>query len=153
MTSDPHWTAYASALLVPVVAILGAYIAYRQWRLAQNKLKFDLFDRRLKVYEASTALIGSILASGKAKNEEVSKFMAATREAKWLFDSAIAEYLEKELYHKAIDLQRLDAELNGLPIGTERSTNVQYQSYLKKWFNDQFNVLDEKFRPYLQLQH
>lgn len=153
MTPEPHWTAYVSALLVPVVTVLGAYIAYLQWRLAQSKLKFDLFDRRMKVYEAATALLSSILTSGKAKNEEVFKFMVATREAKWLFNTAIAEYLEKQLYHKAIDLQTLDSELDGVPVGEERSKNVQSQSRLKKWFSDQYPVLDEKLGPYLQLQH
>jgi hypothetical protein len=79
--------------------------------------------------------------------------MVATREAKWLFNTAIAEYLEKQLYHKAIDLQTLDSELDGVPVGEERSKNVQSQSRLKKWFSDQYPVLDEKLGPYLQLQH
>ena len=92
MCTEPHWTAYLSALLTPTVAVLGSLIAYRQWRLAQNKLKLDLFDRRFSVFEAARSLIASIMTSGKAKDEEVFKFLFATREAKWLLDSSVAEY-------------------------------------------------------------
>ena len=93
MTPDPHWTAYLTALLTPTVAVLGAMIGYRQWRLAQNKLKLDLFDRRFKVYEAARDLLASIMTSGKAMDDKVFKFLVATREAKWLLDIDVANYL------------------------------------------------------------
>jgi hypothetical protein len=153
MNTDPHWTAYLSALLAPVVAVLGSLIAYRQWRLAQNKLKLDLFDRRLKIYEAATGLISSIMTSGKANDAEVFKYMVATREAKWLLNPEIAEYLDKQLYHKAIDLQTLDAELEGVPVGDVRTKNVRAQAELKKWLMAQYPVLDAQFSPFLQLRH
>ena len=110
MNPDLHWTTYLAALLTPTVAVLGSFIAYRQWRLAQNKLKLDLFDRRFSVYEAARTFLASIMTSGKAKDEEVFKFMVATREAKWLLNASVAEYLDKQLYHKAIVLQTLASE-------------------------------------------
>lgn len=153
MTCAPHWTTYLSALLTPTVAVLGSLIAYRQWRLAQNKLKLDLFDRRFSVYEAARNLLASIMTSGKAKDEEIFKFMVATREAKWVLNAQVAEYLDKQLYHKAIDLQILSSELEGVPVGEERTTNVRKQSEIKKWFLAQYDVLDEHFAPFLQLGH
>lgn len=153
MCTNPHWTAYLSALLTPTVAILGFFIAYRQWCLAQNKLKLDFFDRRFSVFEAARTLITSILTSGTAKDEELLKFLFATREAKWLLDTSVAEYLNEQLYFKAIDLQTLAAELEGVPVGEERAKNVRAQADVKKWFAAQHKVLDEKFSPYLQLQH
>jgi len=149
MSYDPHWTAYLAALLTPTVAVLGSFIAYRQWRTAQNKLKHDLFERRFSVYDAARTLLASIMTSGKAKEEELFKFLSGTREAKWLLDKNIAEYL----YHKAIDLQCLASELEGLPIGDERSSNVRKQTEIKKWFLKQYEVLDEKFSPFLKLEH
>lgn len=153
MNCDPHWTNYLAALLTPTVAVLGSVIAYRQWRTAQNKLKFELFDRRFSVYEASRNLLASIMTSGKAKDDEVFKFLSATREAKWLLNIEVATYLEKELYHKAIDLQTIQATLEGLPVGEERSANVMKQAEIKKWFMAQYEVMDEKFSPFLELQH
>jgi hypothetical protein len=153
MNCDPHWTNYLAALLTPTVAVLGSFIAYRQWRTAQNKLKFDLFDRRFSVYEASRDLLRSILTSGKAKDEELFKFLSATREAKWLLNNDAATYLEKELYQKALELQTLQAELEGVPVGNERSANVKKQADIKKWFYAQYEVLDEKLSPFLKLRH
>lgn len=153
MNPDPHWTTYLAALLTPTVAVLGSFIAYRQWRLAQNKLKLDLFDRRFSVYQAARTLLASIMTSGKAKDEEVFKFMVATREAKWLLSASVAEYLDKQLYHKAIDLQALASELEGVGVGEIRTKNVHAQADIKKWFMAQYEVLDEKFTLYLQLRH
>lgn len=153
MSCDPHWTNYLAALLTPTVAVLGSFIAYRQWRTAQSKLKFELFDRRFSVYEASRNLLASIMTSGKAKNEEVLKFLAATREAKWLLNDEVATYLEKVLYQKAIDLQRLQATLEVIPVGEERSASVNSQDEINEWFIAQYAVLDEKFSPFLELKH
>ncbi len=153
MTCDPHWTTYLSALLTPTVAVLGSLIAYRQWRLAQNKLKLDLFDRRFSVYEAAGNLLASIMTSGKAKDEDIFKFVVVTREAKWVLNAQVAEYLEKQLYHKAIDLQTLSSELEGVPVGEERTKNVHQQAEIKKWFLAQYDVLDAHFAPFLQLGH
>lgn len=153
MSCDPHWTAYVSALLVPMVAVLGAVIAYRQWRTAQNRLKLDLFDRRFSVFDAARNLIASVVTRGKATDEELFKFLSGTREAKWLSNADIAEYLDKQLYRKALDLKCLDSELKGAPVGEERSKNVRKQSELKDWILQQYNVLDEKFSPFLNLQH
>lgn len=153
MNCNPHWTAYVSALLVPVVAIMGAIIAYRQWRTAQNKLKLELFERRFAVFDAARKLIGSIMGSGRATDEKVFEYLTGTREAKWLLDKDVAKYLDEELYHKVVDLQALHSELEGLPVGPERTANVQKQSELKKWIYKQYEVLDEKFSKYLQLEH
>lgn len=153
MACYPHWTTYLSALLVPTVAIFGSIIAYRQWRTAQNKLKLDLFERRFSVYDSARKLIGSIMTSGKARDEEVHRFLSETREAKWLLNTEIAKYLDEELYAKAIELQALEAELEGVPVGEERSANVKRQSEVKRWIREQYDVLDEEFSSFLKLGH
>ncbi|QKO22323.1 hypothetical protein [Rhodoferax sp. BAB1] len=153
MTCDPHWTAYSSALLTPIVAVFGAFIAFRQWRLGQNKLKLELFDRRFSVYAASRDLLAGIMTSGRAKDEETFKFLAATREAKWLLDAEIEDYLHKALYHQALRLACLQAELEGVGVGDERTKNVREQSEIKKWFMSQYDVLDAYFSKYMQLAH
>lgn len=43
---DASWIQIFKALLTPVVAILGVYIAYQQWRTNRTRLKHELFDRR-----------------------------------------------------------------------------------------------------------
>lgn len=127
MTCDPHWTAYIGALLVPTVALLGLLIAYRQWRTAQSKLKLELFEKRLAIYNAATAFVSSVMTSGKATDEE--------------------------LYAKGVNLQCLSAELEGVPVSEERSNNVHEQRNIKLWLKDQYRILDEKFAKYLSISH
>jgi hypothetical protein len=153
MTTCSDWMAYSSALLTPVVAIFASYIAWQQWRTAKNKLKFDLFTRRFSVYDAARSLLAGPLTNDTALDKPLQAFATGTREARWLFDKAIHTYLREELWAKAIDLQRLTAELDGLPPGDERTAKVHERAAIKKWFNSQHEVLDAKFEPFLTLEH
>lgn len=153
MICDLQWATIFSALLTPTVAGFGLFIAYRQWAVARNKLKHDLFERRFKVYEAARNLLAAIMTSGKAKDEDVWKFKSATREAKWLLNEEVAEYLHNHLYRKAIDLQRVADELEGIGISDVRTTLVRERAEIKNWFIAQDDVLDEHFSPFLKLTH
>jgi len=153
MITDPHWTSYLSALLTPIVAVLGSFIAYRQWRLAQNKLKFDLFDRRLSIHKAASEFLVSIATSGTIKNEEFYKFMASTSETKWLINESVARYFTEDIFDKVLDFQRIEAELVGMPACETRTIAVNAKVEIRKWLLAQHKVLDEKFSEYLQLQH
>ena len=124
-----------------------------QWRIAQNKLKLDLFDRRISVYEAAMKFLASVMTSGKANDEEIFKFMLATREAKWVLNTQVAEYLDKQLYQKANELKTLEAMLEGLPVGDERTSYVHKQREIKEWFLAQYDALDKHFASFLQLKH
>jgi len=79
--------------------------------------------------------------------------MLAIREAKWLFDSNIDDYLNKELYHNGLQLQVYEAELKGLPVGEQRTKMVQERSKLFQWFSEQYAALDNKMTAYLKLSH
>jgi hypothetical protein len=147
------WTTYLAALLTPTVAALGIFIAYRQWRTAQNKLKLDLFERRLAVYEAARGFISSVMTSGKTTQDREFEYLTGIRGAKWLFGDEVVQYLDKVLWHKACDLWCLQEELEGMPPGDERTRKVHAKAEIKKWLIAQLEVLDNKFSPYLKLRH
>lgn len=145
---------YLSALLSPLVAIFGGLIAYRQWRTAQNKLKFDLFDKRLAIYEAVRSFLASVMTSGKITQEKEIEFLTGTRGAKWLFGDDIKQYIEKQIWDQSGKLINLQATFDSLTTQEDRLSNIQKQTEIKKWFNDQLvNVIDIKFSQFLSLQH
>jgi hypothetical protein len=148
-----QWPTILSALLVPVLAVVGSLIAYRQWRTAQNKLKLDLFDRRFEIYKITRDTLGEVMSSGRAKWEKTVAFLQATASAKWLLDDTVATYLENEIYRRLVDLETLQSELEGVGVGPERTANVQRQSEIKKWLMSQFAEVDRRFEPYLKLGH
>jgi hypothetical protein len=150
---EPHWTAYATALLTPVVAVIGAYIGWRQSRTAQNKLKLDLFEKRFAVYNKARNLLSEVMTKGKLTDAGLYEYGAGVREAKWLMDAEVAAYLSEELWNNAVHLQTYDAELDGLPVGEERTKLVHKRAELKKWFYNQYPVLDAKVEKFLKLSH
>lgn len=79
--------------------------------------------------------------------------MLATRQAKWLLDVELANYLKKDIYEKATELKMHEAEREAMPVGAELSENVQKQRKIKDFLTDQYLVLDEKLSPFLKLQH
>lgn len=151
--TDPHWTAYATALMTPVVAVIGAGIAWRQSRTAQNKLKLDLFEKRFAVYNKARNMLAEIMTKGKLTDAGLYEYGAGVREAKWLMDEEVAKYLSEELWNNAVELQTCDAELDGLPVGEERTRLVHKRAELKKWFFAQYPVLDAKVGRFLKLSH
>jgi len=146
-----HWTQYFPAVAIPIIAILGLYIAYRQWFTVHNKLKLDLFEMRVSIYDTSTKYIKEIMQGGFVSDQILMDFLAGTRNAKWLFSDDVVKYLDDELYAKGVDLQCLRSELEGVGAGEERSTNIRKQTKIKKWLLSQFTVLDKKFGPHLKL--
>jgi len=146
-----HWTAYFQALLTPVIAFFAVYVAASQWNTARSKLRLDLFEKRYTIYEATQKFIGSIVTSGKVRDDSMFEYMTATRAAKWVVSHDVDEYLERDLYKPAIELQSIQSMLEGAPIGEERTKNVARQLELKIHFNAQYKQLDLWFSAYLKL--
>jgi hypothetical protein len=135
-----------SALLTPTIAILGSVIALQQWRTNRARLKHELFDRRYQQFVVVRDFLSSIMVCGKVKPEEEQKFCSGTRGVRFVFDKAMADYIEKKLWHLAIDLQSLEA----MPATEELASR---QAEIKNMLNQELRDLEERFVPYLQLQH
>lgn len=80
-----HWTQYIPLIGIPIIATIAAWIAFRQSQIARNKLKLDLFDRRMEVYTAVREALGSITMKGKLTQEQQILYLQGTRAAQWLF--------------------------------------------------------------------
>lgn len=148
----PPWVTALSALLTPLIAALAVYIAWQQSRTSTSKLKLDLFDRRFAIYEAASDFLGT-MRSGKISGQALFDFLRKTSQARFLLNGEIADYFYEELYSRALDLQTLESELDGLPVGDERSRNVKAQREIKDWFEKQLQSLDRRFAPFLDLRH
>lgn len=150
--ADPHWTQYLAALLTPTVAVFAVVIGYRQWRTAQNKLKLDLFEKRLKIYEALRNSIGSITSSGNVTTESEREFLQAIQGIQWLFGPEVENYVD-EIWPRICDLGCLQEELKNLEVGPERTEKAHKSAEIKKWLINQRKGLNAKFAPYLKLMH
>jgi len=151
--NSKDWVDYLSALLVPTIAILGAIVALQQWLTNRKRLKHELFDRRYEQFVAIRTFLSSIMTSGKSKPEEQIEYLSGTRGIRFVFDKKIAKYVDVNIWHLAVELECLESELEGVPVGEERTKNVKRQSEIKKELLGELKTLEDKFSKYLQLNH
>ena len=94
-----------------VIGGIAAYIAWRQFqvaaeqrRLAQAKLKLDLFQRRYEIFEHTWSMLSSMIQErpGQAKIEM--DFDNARPRARFLFGPEVADYMA-EISRRRIDQQ------------------------------------------------
>lgn len=149
----PHWTTYLTAMMTPVVACFGAWIAYQQWITARDKLRLDLYERRMAVFTAAWETLGVVFTRGDLTREDESTYLQGTAGAQWLFGKEIQEYLGKEFWGQLCELHRYVAEMDGLPPGPQRSELSQKKLEQRKWFYAQSDRMEKLFHPYLGFEH
>lgn len=152
MSEAIHWTDYVSAVGIPVIALIGSWIAFRQFQVARNKLKHDLFEKRLEIYEAVRNTLGIVARNGKLTQSEEINYLVATRSAKWLFGNEVYLYLDKTLWGKIVDLGLHNSMLEGHP-GEDRKTHTAARGETMKWLISQHSEFDALCAKYLKLQH
>lgn len=63
-----------SALLTPVTAGIATYIAWQQWNTNKLKVRLDRYDRRLKIYEETRAVLALVAKKTNIELDEIIKF-------------------------------------------------------------------------------
>jgi hypothetical protein len=131
-----------------IIGILVAYIAYRQYLLANEKLKLDLFEKRFAIYRGLQSFLSDILRESRVTNDRIVQFRIETQDATFLFEDDIPNYLD-QVAEKAIEL---------LIKGTHQKTSdvIRNEFGLISWFALQITGQDSKliqnFSPYLKFK-
>lgn len=147
-----HWTQYVSPIGIPIIAAIAAWIAFRQFQIARNKLKFDLFDKRMEVYNAVREALGNITRQGNLTQEQQLQYLQGTRTARWLFGKEVYTYLDETLWRKITDLE-LHNTLSKDSSDPERIKHVQARAEAFKWIVAQYKDFDALAAKYLALRH
>ena len=143
---------YLSGLLTPLIAIITAYIAYRQYKNDNERLKHDLYEKRYAMYSNLMETIASILQEANVDMNTLITFKKSTREAIFLFDDDISSYLD-EVYKNGALLRTVNKSLaSNLPVGEQRTQFADRDHELMVWFSNQFDVAKVKFSKYLSLK-
>ncbi|HEL7888205.1 TPA: hypothetical protein UMI76_000359 [Stenotrophomonas maltophilia] len=141
-----------------VVAVAVGMIAYRQWRTARNKLKFDLFTRRLEAYNrVREATIRAIAADWREEADH--DVFLSLRDVRWLFGQSVYDFVWKELYEPVVDLwdaKTTIAEpgvLSDPEVRKARDAAILRRRELRHALNRSMARLDEVMGEYLTLSH
>jgi len=140
----------SSALLTPVLAVVGTFVVVNQYRLQRWRWKLDLYDKRYPVFISTMEYISSIVQNHNVTNDLLFKFLRDSKDKEFLFGEDIKKHLEN-LYKKGLDLQLVEIELKPEPVGDKRSQMVKQSSEIAKWFSNQFEVTKRLFGEYLAI--
>jgi hypothetical protein len=124
------------AITALMISLAVAIIAALQWRVADNKLRLDLFERRYKVYEATLAFVRVSVQDFAHIDQHLMSFDHETSKAEFLFDVDVVDYL-RQIRERAIDKDLLWLSNQFTP-----KTNI-FASYLR------FADIKSKFIPSL----
>lgn len=138
-----------TALLMPTIAIFGIVLGFWQQRINHRKLKNELFNRRIKLFDIISHYISDILCTGNIEQGKEAQFLRNTRNAFFIFDKNIEKYIEK-IYAQSIELQALCNLRNSLS-GDKLNNAINKEKQIKDWFIKELNRIRPKFQKYLKL--
>jgi hypothetical protein len=143
---------WATFVIAALGAGFGGLIAYRQWRTAQTRLRIDLFERRLDVYEAVMYFAGSVLNYSKFVDDADKTFLNKTRSARWLFGKEFADFLMERFYKAGVRIHIVTGTFETLDTVEERKGAVDQQMRAKERLTDAMTELQELAAPFLEFE-
>jgi hypothetical protein len=148
-------SSFVPSYVTAFVAVLVAIISYRQWRTAHDRLRLDLYNRRLELY-LTVLSIEHVLAGWSGTEAEqalLEKFKRARHEARFLFppESGIVELFD-EYGNTIISITAFDV-LKKYEKENEPGKNTDWGQFRIDAWNKAVNVrwaLDNQVAPLLE---
>ena len=98
-------------LMVPVIAVFGVYIVFKEWlniAYKQWQTELDLFERRLAAYERLKIAVAPVNASGRVSNIDTDRFAQAMSDMRFLFDKDLEKFVS-DIHDAMLKKHALDA--------------------------------------------
>lgn len=122
------------SLLVPIIAIVTTFIAYKQWRIEKTKSTHNLFEKRFKVFQNFNNYISHINQTGNCSMEQYNIFISQTAESEFIFGDDIAT-IKKDLNEKGMKLWAINEELKSDQLSSaEKRKKLNTKMQIQKWF-------------------
>ncbi|VGO20979.1 hypothetical protein [Pontiella sulfatireligans] len=137
--------------IATLVATIVAWIGYQQHKLAKEKFKLDLFEKRFSVYKGVQEFLIIILQEGAFEFKQLATFNAKTQDGTFLFGSDIPDYINR-IYKDALRMRTVNVRLEHLPVGDERNLLCEEESQLLEELAERLSSLPEIFAPYLRFE-
>ncbi len=146
------WIQLLEPATVPALAVFGIYIAYRQWRTANDKLNLDLFQQRLAVFKALRGYLSSITVDGMPDIDDDVRFRETIEQSKFLFGDDVNAFL-KEVGDRGFRLRETETFMRLERVGE------QYEKAKSQWLADleahrkSYLKMHEVFGRYMSFAH
>jgi len=142
------------AFVTSVLGGFGFWLAWRQHKIQNDKLRLDLFEKRLDAYEKLQEFFSHMLQHAVFDERATVLLHEARYKSRFLFDDGIRSHVEK-LWEQGFKMRELRRKMYGpdaLPVGPERSAVCEKESAILKWIMDQMVASQERFARYLEFR-
>lgn len=93
--------------LLLLIAAFGAYIAFQQWKTNRMKLQFELYEKRLSIYNVIMSAINETLWDAEVSQKTISNIRTARAESKFLVPDSVFKKVDMSIdMIELIQLQR-----------------------------------------------
>lgn len=140
---------YYISVIATLIAGIVAWTGYQQHRLAKEKLKLDLFEKRFSVYKGIQAFLSQIMQEGKFDKTGLLEFYKSTQESDFLFETEISEYI-KSIRSKALKMRTIQSKYENMAIGNERNQLIDKEHVIFNELANELPELTKVFKPYLK---
>jgi hypothetical protein len=134
-----------AAVVALIIGLIAAGIAYRQYKVAQAKLKLDLFERRFVIFHKTWEILSETATKGTREHNYglATPFNNFLPEAAFLFGPDVEKYLDNTAT-KWTELYGIEGDTNNA------ARHAAKKAELQGWFFDQANKgVKEIFGRYL----
>ena len=136
------------SVLTAGVGLAVALIAIFQMKIAHDKLRLDLYDRRYKLYQATKNFVVVALGEQCCSYSQMFEFRRDTIDAVFLFGSDIVDYIN-QIDKRVVESRRIYESYQPLPVGVERTRLCDEEQGHRLWLTEQLTAMTKTFTPYL----
>ena len=139
----------SAAIATTVIAAVVAYFAYQQWRIAQQKVALDIFEKRLARFDAMIDALLPVLQSGTVRPEDVNAFARAQKGAKFLFGAEVEERIGATFssLNRLVSLEKRTQHPNFEKADAAEDQKAKHFDIVHQFFMD----LDHLVMPYMKM--
>ncbi len=145
------WVAHKFGSIQASIARQQAETAAASAKTARNKLKLDLFDRRMAIYKAAADAISIAAQQGDFTTANANAFESGVQGARWLFGNDVVAYLEDELRPLFGQIRYATSELEEASSEQNRNKAAGKKLQIITEFMLQTRKVDYVFAEYLRL--
>jgi hypothetical protein len=136
-----------AAFVALVIGLIAAGITWRQYRVAQAKLKLDLFEKRYAIFKQTEDWLASAMRASESSSDPLPNVSATFfGEAMFLFDADIGAYIEEitTKWNALVEIPYVETDRRVNP------TLDNKEQALIQWFMLELSGgAKRKFAPYL----
>ena len=144
------WISLCQLIATLVVGGFAGWIAFQQHWTSRNKLRLDLFEKRLKVYQSLQDMLAEAARSGDLSNESFLECKRKTLDADFLFGPDVVSYI-KSVFERGAKLHVIETQLRAEHIHDQEqwSKIVAARESEFRWLVQQMTEMKAVFSPYL----